>query len=124
MYQRTNYVNQSFHSTIKNGEIAMYNQNFMLGQIIFAGNQPKEILKYKCQPNEVKLLSFIYDLETGEFKGLREQLAYIVLRGNENEIFFSYGYDKNLKFCIHFLTSKFQMRSYPLVLRNILMKFE
>ena len=44
------YVNQSFHSTVKNGEIAMYNQNFMLGQIIFAGNKPKEILKYKCQP--------------------------------------------------------------------------
>ena len=95
------YVNQAFHSTVKNGEIAMYNQNFMLGQIIFAGNQPKEILKYKCQPNEVKLLSFIYDLETGEFKGLREQLAYIVLRGNENKIFFSYGYDKNKSKILH-----------------------
>ena len=73
----------------------MYNQNFILGQIIFAANQPKEILKYECQPNEVKLLSCIYDLETGDFKGLRQQLAYIVLRGDENEIFSSYGYDKN-----------------------------
>ena len=89
------YVNQSFLSTVKNGEIAMYNQNFILGQIIFAANQPKEILKYECQPNEVKLLSCIYDLETGDFKGLRQQLAYIVLRGDENEIFSSYGYDKN-----------------------------
>ena len=89
------YVNQSFLSTVKNGEIAMYNQNFILGQIIFAANQPKEILKYECQPNEVKLLSCIYDLETGEFKGLRQQLAYIVLRGDENEIFLLYGYDKN-----------------------------
>ena len=89
------YVNQSFLSTVKNGEIAMYNQNFILGQIIFAANQPKEILKYECQPNEVKLLSCIYDLETGDFKGLRQQLAYIVLRGDVNEIFSSYGYDKN-----------------------------
>ena len=82
------YVNQSFLSTVKNGEIAMYNQNFILGQIIFAANQPKEILKYECQPNEVKLLSCIYDLETGDFKGLRQQLAYIVLRGDENQFFF------------------------------------
>ena len=89
------YVNQSFLSMVKNGEIAMYNQNFILGQIIFAANQPKEILKYESQPNEVKLLSCIYDLETGDFKGLRQQLVYIVLRGDENEIFFSYGYDKN-----------------------------
>ena len=67
----------------------MYNQNFILGQIIFAANQSKEILKYEYQPSEVKLLSCIYDLETGDFKGLRQQLAYIVLRGDENQFFFS-----------------------------------
>ena len=81
------YVNQAFLSTVKNGEIAMYNDNIILGQIIPAANQPKEISKHNCQPNEVKLLSCMYDLETGDFKGLREQLAYIVLRGDENEIF-------------------------------------
>ena len=89
------YVNQSFLSTVKNGDIAMYNQNFIIGQLIFAANQPKEILTYDCLPNEVKLLSCVCDLETGEFKGLRQQLAYIVLRGDEQEIFFSYGFDKN-----------------------------
>ena len=89
------YINQSFLSTVKNGDIAMYNQNFIIGQLIFAANQPKEIETYQCLPNEVKLLSCVYDLETGEFKGIREQLAYIVLRGDEHEIFFSYGFDKN-----------------------------
>ena len=89
------YVNQSFLLNVKNGDLAMYNQNIIIGQIIFAANQPKDILKCECQPNEVKLLSCIYDLETGEFKGLRQQLAYIVLRADENEIFFSYGFDKN-----------------------------
>ena len=89
------YVNQSFLSTVKNSDIAMYNQNFILGQLIPAANQPKDIATYECNENEVKLLCYIYDLDTGEFKGIKEQLAYIVLRGDENEIFFSYGYDKN-----------------------------
>ena len=37
----------------------------------------------------------IYDLATGQFNGIREQLAYIVLRGDQQEIFFSYRYDKS-----------------------------
>ena len=88
-------VNQAFLSTVKNGEIAMYVQNFIIGQLIFAANQPNDISEYVCLPNEVKLLSCVYDLESGEFKGVRLQLAYIVLRGDEHEIFFSYGYEKS-----------------------------
>ena len=89
------YVNQSFLSTVKDGNIAMYNDNIILGQIIPAANQPKDILKYECQANEVKLLSCNYDLETGKFKGLRQLLAYIVLRGDKNELFLSYGFNVN-----------------------------
>ena len=89
------YVNQAFLSTVKNGEIAMYVQNFIIGQLIFAAKQPNDISEYVCLPNEVKLLSCVYDLESGEFKGVRLQLAYIVLRGDEHEIFFSYGYEKS-----------------------------
>ena len=88
------YVNQGFLSTVKNGEIAMYVQNFILGQLIIAANQPKDIKEHKCAENEVKLLSCVYDLESGEFKGVRLMLAYIVLRGDEDEVFFSYGYNK------------------------------
>ena len=88
------YANQAFLSTVKNGDIAMYVQNFIIGQLIFAANQPKDISSYTCLPNEVKLLSCVYDLQTGDFKGIRQQLAYIVLRGDEQEIFFSYGFDK------------------------------
>ena len=88
------YVNQGFLSTVKNGEIAMYVQNFILGQFIIAANQPKDIKEHKCAENEVKLLSCVYDLESGEFKGVRLMLAYIVLRGDEDEVFFSYGYNK------------------------------
>ena len=73
----------------------MYVQNFIIGQLIFAANQPKDILQYECLPNEVKLLSCVYDLETGEFKGVRLQLAYIILRGDEQELFLSHGFDKS-----------------------------
>ena len=37
------YVNQAFLSTVKNSDIAMYVQNFIIGQLIFAANQPKDI---------------------------------------------------------------------------------
>ena len=63
--------------------------------MILAANQPKNIDEYICEPTEVKLLSCVCDLETGEFKGIRTMLAYIVLRGEEDEIFFSYGYEKS-----------------------------
>ena len=87
------YINQSFLSTVKNGDIAMCNHNFILGQLIVAANQPSDINAYECKENEVKLWCCIYDLTTGEFQGVREQLAYIVLRGDKEEVFFSYGFD-------------------------------
>ena len=89
------YVNQGFISTIKNGDLAMYIQNFILGQLIVAANQPDNIDEYHCAENEVKLLSCVYDLESGDFKGVRLMLAYIILRRDDEEVFFSYGYDKS-----------------------------
>ena len=88
------YVNQGFLSTVKSGEIAMYLENFVIGQLIIAANQPKDIANYTCLKNEVKLLSCVYDIETGQFKGIREQVAFIVLRGDVEETFLSYGFDK------------------------------
>ena len=89
------YINQGYLSTVKNGDLAMYNHNFILGQLIVAANQPSDITNYECNPDEVKLLTCVYDTDTGEFKGVREKIAFIVLRGDENEIFFSYGFDSN-----------------------------
>ena len=107
------YVNQSFLSTVKSGAIAMYNQNFILGQLIVAANQPKDITTYNCNENEVKLQCCIYDLTTGEFRGVRDQLAYIVLRGDKKEFFFHMALTKvNLKFCIHIQNNKFLMRLF------------
>ena len=72
----------------------MYLHNFVIGQLIIAANQPKDIGNYTCSKNEVKLLSCVYEIETGQFKGIREQLAFIVLRGDVEETFLSYGFDK------------------------------
>ena len=69
------YINQSYLSTVKSGDIAMYNHNFILGQLITAANQPTDIENYVCKDNKVKLFCCIYDLATGEFNGIREQLA-------------------------------------------------
>ena len=88
------YINQGFLSTVKSGEIAMYLHNFVIGQLIVAANQPKDIANYTCLKNEVKLLSCVYNIESGDFKGIREQLAFIVLRGDSDETFLSYGFDK------------------------------
>ena len=88
------YINQGFISTVKNGELAMYVHNFIIGQLIVAANQPADINEYSFKENEVKFLCCVYDLETGNFKGLRAMLAYIVLRGDSDEVFFSYGYSK------------------------------
>ena len=88
------YINQGFLSTVKNGEIAMYLDNFIIGQLIIAANQPKDIESYVCSQNEVKLLSCVYELESGQFKGIRKQMAFIVLRGDSDETFLSYGFDK------------------------------
>ena len=88
------YANQGFLSTVKSGEIAMYLHNFVIGQLIIAANQPKDIATYVCSKNEVKLLSCVYEIESGQFKGIREQVAFIVLRGDVDETFLSYGFDK------------------------------
>ena len=88
------YVNQGFLSTVKSGEIAMYLHNLIIGQLIIAANQPEDISTYICSKNEVKLLSCVYDLESGNFKGVREQIAFIVLRGDVDETFLSYGFNK------------------------------
>ena len=99
------YVNQGYLSTVKNGDLAMYNHNFILGQLIVAANQPSDVSSYECSSDEVKLLTCIYDNETGEFQGVREKIAFIVLRGDENDIFFSYGFDSS-KEKILYSTSK------------------
>lgn len=56
---------------------------------------PPDIKTYQCKPDQCKLFKTLFDLQAGELKGLETTLAFIMIRGDENEVFFSYGYDKN-----------------------------
>ena len=75
--------------------IMWYLDYFMLGQLIGAKNLPEDFDNYKCEPDEVKLYVPLYDVDTGEFKGLQNWLAYIMVRGDKNETLLSYGYDED-----------------------------
>ena len=71
----------------------MYHHNFIIGQLIVAANQPPEIDQYVSKDNEVKLYTCMYDLQKRKILGLRCEVALIVLRGDERELFLSYGFD-------------------------------
>ena len=57
------YVNQGCLSTVKSEELAIYNNNFIIGQLLVAANQPEKIDEFK--KDEVKLVTCIYDKSTG-----------------------------------------------------------
>ena len=84
------YVNRWYLSAVTNGELTIYNNNFILGQLIVAANQPNNIDEYYCKKDEIKLVTCIYDKSTEQFNGLKLQLSYMVLRGDKEESFFSY----------------------------------
>ena len=87
------YINQAYLSTVKGEESAIYNQNFILGQLVIAAEQPENIDEYSCKKNKVKLIVCLYNKSTGEFLGLDLQLAYIIIQGDMEESFFSYEYN-------------------------------
>ena len=63
----------------------------MIGQLLILKNPPEDI-----DPNDVnylKLYSPSYDREQGKFLVVKECLAYIMLRGYEDETFFTYVFD-------------------------------
>ena len=79
------HVNQSYLSIVKYGNISMYHDNFILGQLLIAANQLTEIENGSCKANEVQLHTCIYNLTTGEFQGLKAELTFIVFRRGKNE---------------------------------------
>ena len=87
------YTNQATISTIK-GDLAVYSQNFIIGQFIPLQNQPPNLEEYRFKLNGVKLAVPIYNNETGEFVGLKETLAYIMLKDGQGEVFFQMAFSK------------------------------
>ena len=87
------YINQARISTVKAGEQAIYMTNVVLAQILPYASIPDNIETYKLKEDEVLLQCPIYDKDTAKFKGIETRVALIMVRGDENECFLSYGYD-------------------------------
>ena len=88
------YVSQATILLLKNNEKAIYITNVYLGQLLPLVNNPPDIERYVCKESKVKLLCPMYDTETAQFLGLELCLAAISVRGNNDELFLSYGYNK------------------------------
>ena len=87
------YVSQVF-LTIQKGEKMFCGAHFILGQIIEAANVPVYIDNYKCWPEEVKTYQLQYCLSTGKFQKLYKTIGLIIIRGDDDEMFSNYGYEK------------------------------
>ena len=81
--------------TLKAGDYAIYLDYVILGQLICAKNLPGDFDNYECKPGEVKLYVPLHNFDTGEFNGLQNWLAYIMVRDDENETFLSYDYGED-----------------------------
>ena len=97
------YINQGTISAMKEGE-AIYLEYVVLGQIMPVANPDPEIDldTYEFKENETLLYLPLYNKETGLYRGLSKKLGYITLRGDKNEMFHSYGYDKERSKLLYF----------------------
>ena len=68
---------------------------FILGQVIKAANVSQDIDLYQCVENEVKMSRPKYDISNGQFLGLYETVRLVVVRGDDDEVFFNYVFDKD-----------------------------
>ena len=89
------YVNQAF-TTTKERKKFHYNDIYVIGQLMLLAlqAQPDNIDSYMCAHNEVKILRALYDLKTSKFQGIKQCVAAITVRGDDNAQFFDYGYDE------------------------------
>ena len=98
------YINQGTVSTVKGGH-AIYIEFVILGQLMPVANLDPQInLENHLYKDHVACLFVpIYNKATGMYGGLTKNLAHITLRGDVNERFYSYGYDKEksaLLYCV------------------------
>ena len=81
------YVNQRNVTPVK-GDLAIFLDYVILGQLIPARNKPKDTEECECLPNKVKIVVPLYDVESSKFLGLENRLAFIMVRGDQDETFF------------------------------------
>lgn len=87
------YVNQAF-LTVQKSKRLIYGEHFILGQVIEVVNIPNHIETYECFADEVKMYRPENDVATGQFLGLYKTVGLMVVRGDDDDTFFNYGFDK------------------------------
>ena len=88
------YCNQGTTWTLKAGDYATCLDHLILGQIIFASNYPPGLDNYVLKDYKVIIYVPLYNTETGHFRGIKKWLGFIMVRGDSDEIFYSYGYNE------------------------------
>ena len=78
---------------MKAGDYAIYLDYVISGQLILANNC-SDLDNYKLKENKVMLYVLLHNTENRYFRGVKKWLAYIMVRGDSDEIFFLYCHDK------------------------------
>ena len=79
--------------TLKAGDYAIYLDYVISGQLILANNC-SDLDNYKLKENKVMLYVLLHNTENRYFRGVKKWLAYIMVRGDSDEIFFLYCHEK------------------------------
>ena len=99
------YVNQGSISTVKGGH-AIYLEFVIIAQLMLVANPDPQINleNHQFKDHEALLFVPVYTKSTGIYGGLTKKLAHVILRGDANERFYSYGYNKErstLMYCVN-----------------------
>ena len=86
------YINQA-HLTTQKGESILYADHFISDQIISV-NVLNNVENCKCWSDDVKIISPLCDVSTGDFKEFDEIIGFLSVRGDFDITFFNYGYNK------------------------------
>ena len=92
-------------STVK-GDFAIHLDYAILGHVIPAKNSLESTDEYEWKQNKVKLYVPLYDTDNGKFWGLDTHLAFIMVRGDADKTFFSYGYDESKSNLLYSVSKK------------------
>ena len=75
------YPNHGSVTPVK-GKLAIYLDYVILEQLIPAMNTPENIVEYESKPNEVKLTTALYNVDSGKILGLEKHLVFIMVRAD------------------------------------------
>ena len=84
------YIIQAYLS-VKDGEPIVYCDYVMIGQLVGLKNSPEDLAE--SDRRHTKMYSPSYDHQSGKFFGVKTKIAYIMICNEEQEVFFTYGYD-------------------------------